>query len=207
MLAVFAPQDVSALQSDHGLDVVVANENAPRQCVLSGPAAEIERTKRLLDGRGIATRVVPVSAPFHSRAVAFAEGVFRQSLDSIDLHPTAIPVFANTTGQPYPADADQARALLAGQLARPVEFVAQVQAMYAQGARTFLEVGPDAKLTGLVHAILEDADHVALAVDASRGDDGNLHDLACALATMAALGYAVDLTDGMKGATCRTTRT
>ena len=83
---------------------------------------------------------------------------------------------------------------LAGQLARPVEFVAQIEAMYRMGARTFLEVGPDAKLTGLVRAILEGRDHLALAVDASRGSAGNLCDLACSLATLASVGYAVDLT-------------
>ena len=52
--------------------------------------------------------------------------------------------------------------------------------MYRLGARTFLEVGPDAKLSGLVAAILEGRDHVALAVDASRGRSSNQYDLACA---------------------------
>ena len=202
MLAVVAPlADVSDFIDGQGLDLVVANKNAPRQCILSGSMSGIERAKRLLDERGITTRIVPVSAPFHSPAVAGAEERFRQTLDAIDLHPSAVPVFANTTALPYPADPDQARALLAGQLARPVEFVAQIEAMYAMGVRTFLEIGPDAKLTGLVHAILEGADHVALAVDASRGAAGNLHDLACSLATLAALGYAVDLTPWDEG--CR----
>ena len=41
------------------------------------------------------------------------------------------------------------RELLASQLAEPVEFVAQIEAMYRLGARTFVEVGPDAKLIGL----------------------------------------------------------
>ena len=84
--------------------------------------------------------------------------------------------------------------LLAGQLARPVEFVAQIEAMYQMGARTFVEVGPDAKLTALVRAILEGRDHQAIAVDASRGAAGNVDDLACTLASLAAQGYAVDLT-------------
>ncbi len=106
----------------------------------------------------------------------------------------AIPVFANATAEPYPDDPRPARDLLAGQLARPVEFVAQVEAMYRMGARTFLEVGPDARLTGLVRSILEGRDHTAIAVDASRGSAGNVLDLACSLATLAALGYAVDLT-------------
>ena len=71
------------------------------------------------------------------------------------------------------------------------------------GARTFLEVGPDARLTGLVRSILEGRDHAAIAVDASRGSAGNVVDLACALATLAALGYAVDLTRWDDGQTAR----
>lgn len=52
MLAVFAPlEQVSALLREHGLDVIIANKNAPRQCVLSGPAGEIERVQRLLAER------------------------------------------------------------------------------------------------------------------------------------------------------------
>ena len=182
------------LLREHGLDLVIANKNAPRQCVLSGPAAEIERAQRLLEDRGLTTRSVPVSAAFHSPAVASAEKASRRGLDSIPLAASAIPVFSNATAEPYPDEPDAARALLAGQLARPVEFVAQIEAMYRMGARTFLEVGPDAKLTGLVRAILEGRDHLALAVDAARGSHGNLYDLACSLATLASAGYAVDLT-------------
>ena len=88
--------------------------------------------------------------------------------------PRAIPVFANTTALPYPADPAPARALLAGQLARPVEFVAQIEAMYRMGARTFLEVGPDAKLTALVRVDPRGTRASALAVDASRGGSGNV---------------------------------
>ena len=72
-----------------------------------------------------------------------------------------------------------------------------------RGARTFLEVGPDAKLTGLVRAILDGRDHLAIAVDASRGSAGNVHDLACSLATLAALGYAVDLNHWDEGESAR----
>jgi len=194
MLAVFAPLDeVRAVLHEHGLGVVVANKNAPRQCVLSGPAVEIERSRQIFGDRRITTHVVPVSAAFHSGSLAGAEEGLRQALDSIEIAAMAIPVFANATAEPYPAGAEAARALLASQLVRPVEFVAQIEAMYRMGARTFLEVGPEAKLTSLVRAILEGSPHRALAVDASRGSSGNLYDLACSLASLAALGYAVDL--------------
>ncbi|MFI5455292.1 MAG: SDR family NAD(P)-dependent oxidoreductase [Isosphaerales bacterium] len=194
MLAVFAPLDeVRALIREQDLGVVIANKNAPRQCVLSGPAVEIERSRQMFGDRRIATHAVAVSAAFHSGSLAGAEEGLRQALDTIDLTNSTIPVFANATALPYPEDVEPARALLASQLVRPVEFVAQIEAMYRMGARTFLEVGPEAKLTTLVRAILEGRPHLAVAVDASRGSSGNQYDLACALASLAALGYAVDL--------------
>ena len=58
------------------------------------------------------------------------------------------------------------RRLLAAQLARPVRFVEQVEAMYASGARTFVEVGPGAVLTGLVGKILAGRPHRAINLDA-----------------------------------------
>jgi acyl transferase domain-containing protein/NADP-dependent 3-hydroxy acid dehydrogenase YdfG len=195
MLAVFAPpEEVSTLLCESRLGVVIANKNAPRQCVLSGPAPEVEQMQRLVEARGNATHLLPVSAAFHSTAVAGAQGPLGNALDSINLLASAIPVFANATAEPYPADPDAARALLTAQLTRPVEFAAQIESMYRMGARTFLEVGPDARLTGLVDAILEGREHLALAVDASRGARCNLYDLAWSLATLASVGYAVDLT-------------
>jgi len=194
MLAVFTTwDDLQGLLRAGALDVVVANKNAPRQYVLAGPRAEIERARQLCAERRIATHPVAVSAAFHSRFVAGARQAFSQALDSINPQPATIPVFANLTAAPYPDDAAGLRELLASQLVEPVEFVAEIEAMYRQGARTFVEVGPDAKLTGLVSSILDGHAHAAVALDASQGAAGNVYDLACLLATLASLGYAVDL--------------
>ncbi len=196
MLAVLAPaDDVAGLIRRHGLDLVIANRNAPRQCVLSGPRSEVDRAADLCEEARLTARRLAVSAAFHSRLVAGAEDAFRDELRAVELAAGSIPVFANATGSAYPDDPDEARELLAGQLAQPVEFVAQIEAMYQAGARTFLEVGPDGKLSGLVRSILEDADHAAIAIDRSRGEGphGNLIDLAAALANLAAIGYPLAL--------------
>ena len=177
---------------EHGLDLVIANKNAPRQCVLSGPAGEIGRAQRLLGERADD----PVTSRYRQRfcrTASSAEKTLGEILKAVHWR-LGDSRLRQSTAEPYPDQPDAARAMLAGQLARPVEFIAQIEAMYRMGARTFLEVGPDAKLTGLVRAILEGRDHLALAVDAARGAHGNLYDLACSLATLASLGYAVDLT-------------
>jgi acyl transferase domain-containing protein/NAD(P)-dependent dehydrogenase (short-subunit alcohol dehydrogenase family) len=194
MLAVFAPiEEIRNLVDTHSLDLVIANHNAPRQCVISGPAEEIERARELFSAARVSTAAIAVSAAFHSRFVSHAREPFLESLRSLEFAPAAIPVYSNVTALPYPDRADEARELIAGQLANPVEFVAQIEAMYQAGARTFLEVGPDAKLSTLVQKILAGREHHAVAIDATRGAAGNLYDMGCALATLAALGYAVNL--------------
>jgi acyl transferase domain-containing protein/NAD(P)-dependent dehydrogenase (short-subunit alcohol dehydrogenase family) len=194
MLAVFTTlDDLLRLLREEALDLVVANRNAPRQHVLAGARGEIERAREICASRKITTAPIAVSAAFHSQFVVSARAAFRKALESIEPRRATIPVFANTSGVPYPDDAVELRELLAGQIAKPVEFVAQIEEMYRMGARTFVEVGPDAKLTGLVSSILEGRAHTAVAMDGSRGAAGNIYDLACVLASLAALGYTVDL--------------
>ena len=179
--------------------LVIANRNAPRQQVLSGPDEAIDRAEQAFAKRKTVTKRLPVSAAFHSPAVSAASGPFHEALRSVPFARSEIPVFANSTALPYPDDPDQARHLLADQLARPVAFVEQLEAMHQAGASTFLEVGPDSKLSGLVRSTLG-ADVHAIAVDASRGTRGNLVDLASALAELAATGYPVLLTRWDEGA-------
>ncbi len=198
MLAVLAAREVvdDVLQTE-GLDgpLVIANKNAPRQFVLSGPAEAIARAAKAFEQRKVTARPLAVAAAFHSPDVAAASGPFLEALKGASLSATStVPVYANATASAYPADPDEARALLAGQIARPVEFVAEIEAMADLGVGVFLEVGPDAKLTGLVRSILEGKPVRSLALDASRGERGNLADLASALAELAALGYPVSLT-------------
>ena len=194
MLAVPAPLAViEEILLTEKLDLVIANRNAPAQAVLSGSNSEIERAATVFSERKIACKKLPVAAAFHSRLVADAAKPFKAALDKIKINKASIPVYANSNAAEYPVNAAAARTLLAEQLARPVEFVAQIEAMYAAGVRTFIEAGPGARLTGLVSAILGERDHVAHSIDASSGKRSGLADLGRALARIAVGGHAVDL--------------
>ena len=115
----------------------------------------------------------------------------QQALDKIEMRQAQLPVYANTTADVYPAEPAAARALLAGQLAKPVEFVAEIEAMYAAGVTQFVEVGPGNRLTGLVQAILGERAHSAIALDASSGKRSGVADLARTLAQLAVAGHGV----------------
>ncbi|HEY9721519.1 MAG TPA: SDR family oxidoreductase, partial [Oscillatoriaceae cyanobacterium] len=196
MLAVQAPlREIEALIQREGLQVVLANKNAPAQGVLSGATAAIDLAEEACRRAGLKSVRLPVSAAFHSALVSEAQKPFAEALQGVTFASGA-DVYANTTGARYPEDA---ASLLAGQLAKPVEFVAQIEAMAADGVRTFLEVGPGARLTGLVRAILGDQPHQALAVDSSNGRRDGVAELARAIAALAAMGYALNLADWQGG--------
>jgi acyl transferase domain-containing protein/NAD(P)-dependent dehydrogenase (short-subunit alcohol dehydrogenase family)/acyl carrier protein len=201
MLAVMAPLDaVEKLLAEECLPLIIANKNTPRQAVLSGSSDEVRRAVEACAKRGWTAKRLPVSAAFHSRFVADSSEPLARALADVAFVPGTVPVFSNTTAQHYPTEPGKARALLAGQLAAPVEFVEEVRNLYRHGARTFLEIGPGARLTGLVSAILEGKPHVAVALDASSGQRDGVADLARALAQLAVLSHPVDLKRWDEGA-------
>ena len=196
MLAVLAPlADVEALLEDEKLDLVLANRNAPAQGVLSGARAEIDRAEAACKRRGLRTGRLQVGAAFHSPLVAGARDAFRREVEAVAFAPSAIEVVANTTAEPYPEGAAQARDLLAGQLAAPVKFLECVERLYADGARTFVEVGPRAILTGLVGSILGERAHLAVPLDGLPGAGNGVLALAQTLARLSAAGFPVRWTE------------
>ncbi len=194
MLAVKASGDqVLKLIKSAGLDLVVANKNGPEQIVLSGAEKVIDKAAGLFSQMGIGHKLLKVSSAFHSAWVSHAREPFSDALQKIKFSAAKIPVYANSTAQPYPNRASQIRELLAGQLARPVEFMDQITNMYGAGVRTFVEVGPGYGLTGLVSSILKGKDFTAFATDSSAGKRSGFVDLGRTLAHLASLGIPVQL--------------
>jgi acyl transferase domain-containing protein/NAD(P)-dependent dehydrogenase (short-subunit alcohol dehydrogenase family) len=194
MLAVQAPlDDLQVLLENSSPEVVLANRNSPSQGVLSGPTGAIAEIEQICNQQKISAIRLPVAAAFHSDQVKNAARPFHRALKKVALNPTAISVFSNTTGKAYPADANATRALLGNQLTHPVDFVSEIESLYATGVRTFVEIGPKSVLTGLISAILPDRDVNAWALDASAGKKFGIADLARLLGRLASLGHPVAL--------------
>ena len=191
MVAVSATiEQLQPLLDEWKLDVVVANHNHPKQVVLSGTTDAVAAAEAKLKAAGLKGQRLKVATAFHSPVVSASTGPFAEFLADVDFGEASLPVYANSEAAPYPADAAGKRALLSGQIARPVRFVEQIDAMYAAGARVFLEVGPNSVLTGLVGRCLGDRPHTAINLD-RKGRDG-VTALWTALARLAAAGVAFD---------------
>jgi acyl transferase domain-containing protein/NADP-dependent 3-hydroxy acid dehydrogenase YdfG len=186
-------EDSNEIIRKNKLNLVIANHNSPNQTVLSGPAEEIQRCWELVRAQNIPGKILDVSAAFHSAWVAHAQKPFSDALKRFSFSCPKLPVYANVTADTYPSSAAQVRELLVEQITKPVRFVEQIRNMFKDGARTFLQVGPSNQLTNLISSILEDEEHEAIAIDASKGSRSNHVDLARSLAKVAALGHEVAL--------------
>jgi acyl transferase domain-containing protein/NAD(P)-dependent dehydrogenase (short-subunit alcohol dehydrogenase family)/acyl carrier protein len=191
-----------------GGKAVIANCNSPKQTVISGSMNDLERAERICTSRSIRFVRLPVAAAFHSSFVAAAAAPFRDVLNSVGFEASSTAVFANSTAMPYPADPAASRDLLGHQLAKPVLFEAQIRAMADAGARTFLEVGPGAKLTRMTTEILAGnpvltTSIACIALDSSSGSRPGTLDLAHALARLAARGHVVMLSAWERESRCR----
>jgi len=192
MLAVFHDvEELGRVLDGLAGDVVVANYNAPRQAVLSGPAEAIAAVEARLASQGVSARRLPVSTAFHSSLVAPSVPRFAEFLEGVPIAAPGRPVVAGADAAVYGADAGAVRAGLAAQIAAPVRFAQQVEALYAAGVRTFVEVGPGAVLTGLVGECLHGREHLAVAFD-RRGQHG-VTAAWSALGRLIVAGVAVDL--------------
>ena len=184
---------IEALVTEHQLDLVLANRNSYDQGVLSGREEEIERALNICKQNRIRATRLPVSAAFHTALVQDAAKPFRDYLRKKEITPTAVPVYSNTTAEPYPEEVSEIKQVLGRQILNPVCFVQEIERMYADGARIFLEIGPKTVLTGLVRSILKGKTFYALALDNAGGRKSGLIDLAKALCFFAAAGQAVQL--------------
>ncbi len=194
MTAVKAPlNELEGLLKITGAKVVLANRNSPEQGVLSGPEDELAKAEAVYRGNGFVFRRLPVSAAFHSPSMRTVIEPFEKILSEIDFKESNVPVFSNATAGAYPENPADVARLLSEQIVSPVEFVREIENIYGQGGRIFLEVGPKSVLTGLVRTILRDKPVLTFAMDASSGKGDGCADLAKTLCFLAASGRRVEL--------------
>jgi len=149
-------------------DVIIANENSPSQFVLAGTREKIDQADRVLSEAGYKVTQLPVSAAFHTPLVEHASKPFAKAVQQENFTKSRIPVFSNTTGKAYPSDTKKSQEILSDHILHPVIFKTQIEEIYENGGRVFVEIGPRQILGNLVKDILDGKPHSVISLNPSR---------------------------------------
>lgn len=148
---------VENLAAQAGEDCWPVNYNSPQQTVVAGAPDALQTLDVLVKEAGGRAMKVAVSGAFHSPYMAEAtEGLATYIQAGHAPSPLLIPVMANMTAAPYPADSRAVSDVLANQVSNAVRWVDTLHALQDQGIDTFIEVGPGKTLSGLVKRTLSD---------------------------------------------------
>ena len=159
-----------------GEPVEAANFNDPKQTVIAGTKAAVDRACEVLKAKG-AKRALPlaVSAPFHSSLMRPAGERLKQRLAETSFAAPQIPLI-NNVDVAVQSDAAAIRDALYRQSFGAVRWVETIQAIRARGVSHIVESGPGKVLAGMVKRI--DAEATGL----SMFDPATLADVKGALA-------------------------
>jgi acyl transferase domain-containing protein/NAD(P)H-dependent flavin oxidoreductase YrpB (nitropropane dioxygenase family)/NAD(P)-dependent dehydrogenase (short-subunit alcohol dehydrogenase family) len=191
MIAVSTDQQTLEGLLEGEKELWAVNLNAPRQTVVAGTSAAIAAFADKLKEAEVNFTELNVAAAFHSPLLKAAEGIFGQALKDIKLSKPALDVWSNTTADRYPQTAVAIKRRLGEHLVKPVRFVDEIEAMYEDGARVFIEVGPGGVLTGLTDKIL--ADKETLLIQTERKGAEGISLLLHGLGRYIASGRTIDL--------------
>ena len=154
-------------------EITLANWNSNNQVVLAGTKPAIAAVQKVLVEKGYSVVALQVSAAFHTTLVSHAQKPFAEAIKQVKFNKANIPVYSNTTGQVHASDPEQIRLSLAQHILNPVRFKDEIEAIYSQGGRIFVEFGPKNVLTNLVKNILEGKPHFAVALNPNAKKDSD----------------------------------
>jgi [acyl-carrier-protein] S-malonyltransferase len=142
--------------------VVVANDNAPGQIVISGKKAAVDRAGEIAKAKGVKRVILlNVSAPFHSPLLRPAEDPMREALDMVIIRPPTVPIVPNVTAAET-AEPEMIRRLLVEQVTARVRWRESVASFRGLGVTQTVEAGGNKVLTSMVRRIDKDLEPVTL---------------------------------------------
>lgn len=133
-----------------GKEVIAANYNCPGQLVISGYVEAVEKAVEIAKEKGARmAMLLPVSGAFHSSLMQPALDGLKEQLENLEINTPDCPIYSNYAAEPT-TDPEEIRSNLLDQLLNPVRWTQTLRNMLANGADSFVEVGPGKVLQGLV---------------------------------------------------------
>lgn len=146
-------QICAAVQTETGEVVVPANYNCPGQLVISGSLKGIDIACERMKAAGAKrAMVLPVGGAFHSPIMEPAKEELKAAIETTTFYNPTCPVYQNVVAKAV-MDKEEIKKNLIDQLTGAVKWTQTIQAMVANGAHKFTEVGPGKVLRGLIGKI------------------------------------------------------
>jgi pimaricinolide synthase PimS1 len=188
MAAVQATEDEIRAELPDAVDVAAVN--GPQAVVVSGDTEAVHTFAASFAARGRRVRHLTVSHAFHSPHMDAVLDDFRTAVSGLTYTRPRIPVVSALTGRVAEGEDLTTAEFWVRHVRDAVRWSDVVRVLDASGVTTYLELGPDGTLSGLVRRQVEDGD--AVAVPALRRDRPETVTALTALAHVHVRGHAVD---------------
>lgn len=133
--------------------VAPANYNCPGQVVISGTIEAVDAACEKMKAAGAKRALrLKVGGAFHSPLMQPAQEELAEAIAQAKFQTPVCPVYQNVDAKPH-TDPEEIKENLIKQLTAPVRWTQDVEAMIADGADEFIELGPGSVLQGLVKKI------------------------------------------------------
>ncbi|WP_333758177.1 SDR family NAD(P)-dependent oxidoreductase, partial [Streptomyces sp. ISBFB 2968] len=199
MIAVeAAEEEVLPYLEGRAAGLSVAAVNGPASVVISGDEEPALEVAELLRASGRRTKRLTVSHAFHSPHMDGVLDAFREVASTVVFSAPTVPIVSTVTGRLATEAELTSPQYWANQIRAAVRFLDAARELAAQGATVFVEAGPDAVLTALTRAALEDTG--ATAVPLMRAGRPEAETLTLGLGGAHAAGAALDAATFFPGA-------
>ncbi|MDZ8093507.1 MAG: type I polyketide synthase [Nostoc sp. DedQUE05] len=162
MAAIFLDEkSVRQLCRNQGIKVAIAAINAEQHTVISGEQKIIQHLCEHFSNEGIKVRQIKVSHAFHSPLIAPVCEEFKNTLQEIDFAKPQIPIISNLTGE-IADDSIVTPEYWIQHLLHTVQFHQGVLSLQSLGCDTFIEIGPQPILLGIIQSSISLSDPLIL---------------------------------------------
>ena len=180
-----------SLLEDHPGRAFIAADNCDSQVIIAGLGSAMEEICARIRGTGALCLPLLGRPAHHTPLYQDRLEAFRRQYSGLSIEGRLATVYSCVTCSQYPVDEKALCDLLAQQWTSTVRFRETLKCMYEDGVRTFIEVGPDSKLTGFVSDILKGKRHLAVSASSRiRNPVEQLHHMA---GELYAWGVPIDL--------------
>jgi malonyl CoA-acyl carrier protein transacylase/phosphopantetheinyl transferase (holo-ACP synthase) len=162
-----AYEKIEAELANYKDKVYLSANLSPRQLILTGDRDSINSLLKSFESKNISADFLPFAIPYHTSLVADVVSADNPDIEALQISNPLIESWSCSLAAPYPNKADKIKKMTTDLFSHPILFRESIEALYAKGVKTFVEVGPRGNLAPIITETLQSRPHVSLAANRS----------------------------------------